>query len=312
MSVTSEVASGGFSQWLKGNVIVISTVFGVLLYAVFSIPPIVFYARLGTTPSEVGLSYTNILSGATLGALTMLGVSILLIYFILFYAVYLFILAWVTAMMVYWITTRSRLRGQDWELDAHQFDEKLAMIRDIYSKEKPSWTEVEQALRRRRELGGRKYLTPTEISERAGLNSQKIYLRVFLSKLSSISRSLRPRQWHAYALFLVIIILTGSLALIARAQAGQVLRGKNYFGSHVGLFEYHAEIVSVRPASGKPAKSVKYLAGKKVFLLGQNSQYIILYLPSCGSPNGWTMRIPVAAVIVTNIAEEAGHRSICS
>ena len=48
--------------WLKNNVIAVITLTGVFLYIIFSIPATIFYGRLGTTPSEVGFNYSNILS----------------------------------------------------------------------------------------------------------------------------------------------------------------------------------------------------------------------------------------------------------
>src|SRR5215467_11524945 len=81
--------------WLKSNPLLVITILGLLLYAVFSIPATVFYARLGTTPSEVGFTYTSILSGSTLGALLILGCFLLLIFYavnlVLLVAVYSFV-----------------------------------------------------------------------------------------------------------------------------------------------------------------------------------------------------------------------------
>jgi hypothetical protein len=56
-------------HWVINNPLVALTILGLLLYAAFAIPATVFYARLGTTPSEVGYTYATVLSGSTLGAL---------------------------------------------------------------------------------------------------------------------------------------------------------------------------------------------------------------------------------------------------
>ena len=127
------------------------------------------------------------------------------------------------------------------------------------------------------------------------LNSLKIYRRVIWSGLSLIKIALRPRRWYVYALFLIIICFTILLAVIANAQAGDV-KGEAYPEGQVGLFEYHAEIVDVRPVSANAAESIEDLAGKRVFLLGQNAQYIVVYSPASRS----TIRIPVNTEVVTS------------
>jgi hypothetical protein len=52
-------------EWLKGGGVVVITVIGLFFYAFLSVPAIVFYSRLGVTPTEAGLSYINVLSGST-------------------------------------------------------------------------------------------------------------------------------------------------------------------------------------------------------------------------------------------------------
>jgi len=58
------------------------------------------------------------------------------------------------------------------------------------------------------------------------------------------------------------------LTLIARAQADLILQGKTAFGSEAGLFDYHAQIVNIRPVSATTTKDVQELEGERIFLLG--------------------------------------------
>lgn len=52
-------------EWLKGGGLLAITIFGLFFYAFLSVPAIVFYDRLGVSPTEVGLTYSNLLSGST-------------------------------------------------------------------------------------------------------------------------------------------------------------------------------------------------------------------------------------------------------
>src|ERR1039458_1943915 len=56
------------SNWIKSSGLLSLTVSGIVLYVVFSISATIFYDRLGVTPSDVGVTYSNVLSGSTLAA----------------------------------------------------------------------------------------------------------------------------------------------------------------------------------------------------------------------------------------------------
>ncbi len=70
------------------------------------------------------------------------------------------------------------------------------------------------------------------------------------------------------------------LPALAFYQAGEVLDGKNYFGSRTGIFDYHADLVKVNPTSSIAVRSIQALQAEKLFLLGQNGQYIFSILAS--------------------------------
>jgi hypothetical protein len=295
MPVTSEAKPGGFSRWLQSNPVVIITFFGVLLYAMFSIPSIIFYARLGTSASEVGFTYASVLSGATLGTVFVLAGMVAAVFYIgAMILSLLYIALW--AAGVIWSWFNKELSKDDWELDADQFERKLKFARIIYFGKSPTWKKMESNLRRSRELHMLEGLTPAEASELEHLNSLLLYARVMNSSFYALRHWLRPRIWYVYALFLIITGTTIALAVTASNQADTVLHGKTYFGDQSGVFAYHAEIVYVRSASTDTAKSIQQLVGKRLFLLGENAQHIILYSSDFRS----TIRIPVNAVVVTS------------
>src|SRR6266849_363758 len=123
MPVTSEAKPGGFSQWLRNNPVLVVTIFGVLLYVMFSIPSIIFYARLGTSASEVGFTYSSVLSGAAFGAVVVLAILILVVFEIAYLAC-AFLVGGLWAAVIIWLLFHLELAIEDWELDAKQFERK--------------------------------------------------------------------------------------------------------------------------------------------------------------------------------------------
>jgi hypothetical protein len=198
--------------------------------------------------------------------------------------------------VIIWSLFHLELAIEDWELDAKQFERKLGFASIIYFGRKPTWAEMESSLRRRRELRRLEDRTPVEVSEFEYLDSKRNYVRVINSSFYALIHLLRPGIWYVYALFITIIGVTAVLTATAFFQADTVIHGKPYFGDQSGVFAYHAEIVYVRPVSTDIAKSVQPLVGKRLFLLGENAQCVILYSPDLQS----TIRIPVNAVVMTS------------
>jgi hypothetical protein len=197
------------------------------------------------------------------------------------------------AVIIWWMSHRELARD-DSELDADQFERKLKWTRFIYFGKRPPWAKMESDLRRSRELHRLEEVTPAEASELEYLSLKSPYFRIINSPFYVLRHWLRPGIWYVYALFLIITGVTIALTVTAGNQADTVLHGKIYYGNQSGAFAYHAEVVYVRSASTDTAKSVQQLIGKRLFLLGENAQYVILYSPDLRS----TIRVPVNAVVV--------------
>jgi hypothetical protein len=73
--------SGRLSSWLGDKAVAAVTLGGLAIYVILRLPYSIYYARLGTSPEEVGLSYLELLSKSTLG-LTVSLVTIALLVFI--------------------------------------------------------------------------------------------------------------------------------------------------------------------------------------------------------------------------------------
>jgi amino acid transporter len=296
MADTSDRTSREHLGWLKANVLVALTILGVLLYAVFSIPATYFYARLGTSPSEVGFTYASILSGSTLGALLILGCFLLLAFYLAYvvFALIAYLLMFRVAFS-YLLHPKILLAG-DQKLTADQFERKLRIIRKQYGKDQETWEQVETMLQRKRALKLIESPTSAEKLEIKNLNSKIVPLWV-ASKVSWVKRILRPRVWYIYALFLFLIAATVLLTIIAQVQADEVLKGETAVtGSQLGLFGYHVERVRIESIGPGNEQDIQRLAGKQVYLLGQNAQYVIVYIPE----QRLTVRIPTTDVIVTS------------
>jgi hypothetical protein len=164
MSVTPKATPSGFSHWLQGNVAVALTIIGALLYAMFWIPAIFFYAHLGTSPGEVGFTYSTVLTGSVLGTIAILGTLLIAVYYIVFVSLsVLLYLLWLLALI--WILFHPSLRKKDENLDADQFERKLRIAKRIYPRRDVPWSDVERLLRRRRELGRLENRTSAEAVE---------------------------------------------------------------------------------------------------------------------------------------------------
>lgn len=306
MSVSPETSTGGLFQWLKNNAAPAIAIAGILLYTVFSIPATFFYARLGTTPSEVGVTYTSLLSGSTLAVLIILASVIVFGYYIIIafilgtiFGYYVVITLGAALMFLF----DPRLLAKNQKLDAQRFDRKLKIIHLFYdhvgpfhNKREPIWLGVEGGLRRQWELSRKEDRTPDEDSELKLLVPRQIYMRGIAAYLSTIKRFfLRPPAKYVYPYLIVIITaITIALTMIAQAQADEVRAGKVYIGSEIGLLGYHAEKVIITPAVVPAKDYVQHEEG--VFLLGQTAQYVIVFSPQSQS----TERIPVALAIVTS------------
>ena len=157
----------------------------------FSIPAIYFYAHLGTSPSEVGYTYTSVLSGSVLGTIAVLGALLVIGY----YAIFLFLIIaanflWLVALG--WIVSHPSLRGKDQDLDSDQFERKLKVAKRIYLRKDVPWSDVERQLRRRRELGRLEKPTAAETSELKEIKKKVNYGNVVYSPINAIMYKLRP------------------------------------------------------------------------------------------------------------------------
>jgi hypothetical protein len=189
--------------WLINNPLVALTVLGLLLYAAFAIPATFFYARLGTTPSEVGYTYSTILSGSTLGALTIVGIFLGTALYVGQFTI-LFVIYTVLFRTAFGYLRNPRLIAEDWELDTDQFEHKLAIKRRHYTKDREIWNDLERSLRRRRALMMMENLSAAEESElqALGFKVPRLQGKYWMSLLI---RALKPRIWYIYLLLPALI-----------------------------------------------------------------------------------------------------------
>jgi len=282
-------------HWLINNPLVVLTILGLLLYATFAIPATVFYASLGTTPSEVGYTYTTILSGSTLGAVFIVLAFVLVLLYVVQFTI-IFVIYFLLLRFTFNYVRHPGLLAYDWNLDADQFEHKLAITKKIYAKDQATWDKIERMYRRRRAL--KKMENPSG-SEKSEMKALRFGIPKLQGKYlaSLFIRAVRPRAWHIYLLFPVLIFFTIIFTLMATNQADHVINGTaESTGGNVGLFEYNVEPVTIIPAQRENKQSIKPLVGEKLYLLGENAQYVILYVPQERS----TVRVPTAAVIISS------------
>lgn len=285
-----------FLRWLQRNSVVTLTVLGIFLYTSFDLPAVYFYGKLGTSPSEVGLTYSSVLSGATLGILVGVGSFILGVGLIIGAAVDL-----VTAACLINIVIRFSLHpsllAEDSKLNLEQFLTKLRIGRTAWMGSQESWNNFEQILSRRRELMLLDKPTP---ADRAELHQYRRITRlwvILIAPLFCLSPSWKvSRRWYPWAVASSVLVAIFITLLMANTQAEDVLHGRGYLGAQIGLLDYHAEKVTVTSISPGASDDLKQLVGKTTFLLGQTPQEVIIYAPS----SHHTVRIPIGLIAVSN------------
>lgn len=299
-------------EWIKESGILAITVTGLALYFFLSIPATLFYSRLGTTPEEVGINYVNLLSGSTF--------ELLVIFVLLASGVFLggFLLAY---FLIALYTFASMLHGLGiigWRQSREQrttwaFDNNLKIYRRVpeYLKTRAmfwpgfpkTFTELEAVMERRLELLKISNPAPEQSEELAHIESQlsfprkarrrKDLIRTFVTIILMIRHRIRILV-ASFGLVILIIVLP----VLAFVQAGQVHDGHAYFASDTGIFDYSADPVNLYPVASNPTTAaIAELGREKLYLLGQNTVYAVLYSPADHA----TIRVPITAVIITSV-----------
>lgn len=322
MSDKNHFSSAEILEWLKGSGVVAITLAGLFAYFLFSVPATVFYARLGTTPDEVGITYVSLLSGSTVEISVMLlflAAALITIAFTLSY-LSIPIRAARTAYLFHKKTgarqpSNQRL-GRRWLLTDQKFEDVIRWRRfhfeqnpDFYpalaslNRHGPqSFAEEEVLWRRERELWQLGVRTAEESTE-LDLIGFKLPLRkpgirslgssLVLPGVMTV-RGIRHYGRRASVLIgAIIIILLPAFAFI---QAGDITYGKTYIGNNTGVFEYRADEVKVYVISPNAALGIQAVQAQKLFLLGINAQDAIFYSPTARS----TIRIPIATIIIAS------------
>lgn len=295
-------------EWLKEGGLVAITITGLLLYVFLSLPATVFYTRLGTSPGEVGITYVSLLSGSTVELLAILiiltAIFLLvafLVAFVSFYARYSYI------TFIEWRPFRHILKKPLGQRTAEELEETISLAEKTLRR-LPELVEVAEVpdpdsyiastlahYRRMWELLQLDAPTQEQITELDDLRSNAPDLPDSPSELAwPLTKVWIRRRGRLLAAFFVVITVIILLPTLAFFQASQVLDGKEYFGHNLGAFDYRADLVEVNSTSPHPAPSIQSLTKKKLFLLGQNAQYVILYSSSDHS----TIRVPITSVII--------------
>ena len=323
MSNKYRFSSAEIVEWLKGSGIVAVTVAGLFAYFLFSIPATVFYARLGTTPDEVGITYVSLLSGSTVEISVMLLFLAAALIVIAFTFSYLTnpIRAARTANLFYKKTgTRkpsTQSWGRRWLLTDQEFEHVIRWRRfyfeqnpdfypalaSVYRHGPQSIDDEETDWRRERELWQLGVRTSEEFTE-LDLIDSRLSLRSKLGPRSFAGSLVLPgvmtvqgiRRYGRRASVLIVAIIIILLPALAFIQAGDVIHGKAYIGNSTGIFEYHADKVKIYAVSSNAAPGIQAVRAQKLFLLGRNAQDAIFYSPVARS----TIRIPIATIIIAS------------
>jgi hypothetical protein len=291
-------------RWVRANVLATLTILGILIYAVFSIPATYFYARLGTTPSEVGVTYSTIVSESTFGLLLLVALSLAALYYLFLIA--LVAITYSAGFWLLWAIVRHPiLRQKDEDLDEEQFKEKLIILQDAFHGTSEIWLEIELDLWRRRDIYGAKQRTLEDVAELRKNRNLRIYARMLWAGYRRARERLTPRSIKAIGTVIILgfAVICIMLTWIARIQSEEVEQGSRVFGTQIGTFDYHAQPVTLHPDSAGDEKILERLAGplsgpnSMMYLLGQNAQYLIIY----SWAENETIRVPVSEATVSSV-----------
>ena len=106
---------------------------------------------------------------------------------------------------------------------------------------------------------------------------------------------------YRVALCMAYFVALGVITTLAALSAIDVQNGGSA-GTLSKAFGYQADLVMVCPASTADEKKYQWLAGKKVYLLGETAQSAVLYLPYTDDfpYTDETIQVPIAAVIISS------------
>ena len=194
-------------EWIRASGLLLVTVLGILLYIVFSVPATIFYGRLGTTPGEVGITYSSLLSGSTFGILVIL-VVLTLAFFAVSFIIAFFTLGFRTQRFVYRSRfTLDKFKGRsNWQLTDEEFEQRLTAQGEFATNFPEfvgvNWDEEEARRRRIRELRMMGVRSADQQAELDALTNEQnaVSLRgVFHATLAATETSSRLRYRSATA-----------------------------------------------------------------------------------------------------------------
>jgi hypothetical protein len=284
--------------WIRDNGILALTASGIAAYVILTLPATVFYRRLGTTPDEVGITYTTLLGGST-PAMLLLATCLAAVFFALAAVLAILGLYLRTAPLMvrmFRVITSGPARSTDDE----KFEARISLLKDLYTKIpeladiRPGSPEEDiQKLRQARELAllGVRTEDQSKLQDQLAISTDMPLDRFW----TAVTNRVIQRWGRPLGVFSFAVVAFVLLPLSAYLQAGMVAQGKVDIVSDLGLVSYRAHPVTISPAT-LPAKDfVQPFSGQRLFLLGQNSEFVVLYAPASQA----TIRLPVASVIVS-------------
>lgn len=280
---------GGLRSWLSDLGALAITAIGLALYVAMRIPTAVFYMRLGTSPEEVGIGYTDILSRSTLGTLVCLVVGSVFVYSSLSYLS----IALVGTRTVAIARTLWNHEGDITTMDDAAFEARVVALRVVAAKHPVFFTRLAgdvdeycRRLRRRRELARLANPTDAEVSELASLQGLRTTVPQTLRAMLALGS---PSRRHVQRLIAVsAVVVLAALTTLATFEAEAVRDGDSPWLHEVPLFSFDAQPVELVPLDDPQAGLAELTRRSELFLLGRNDSVVVLY----DADSDDTLRVP--------------------
>lgn len=288
-------------SWAKDAGALVLTIVTALLYLALRLPTSIYLARLGASPEDIGIGYTELLLRSSIGVI---GAIVVVLFGLVVLALFVVPFA-INRRFNSMFSIIAKVRGNVEEMSDQDFEESAAVLRDELAPQFPEIFEangltIDEVLRRgtrRRELARQAELTPDEKQELLQLRRRLGHRFSFFYLVKLISRSAIRQALRGMVIGSLVIVTFAVLPVFASIEAGRVRDGRRPSIVAEQLLGYKGEPVAVFAASTTPPAEVQRVTAlNHLFLLGSTSAVVILY----DSDSDTTIRVPVDALVIVS------------
>lgn len=303
----SNTSLTGVARWVKDFGAIALTLLVALTYLALRIPTTVFLGRLGTSPEEIGVGYTDLILRSSAGVLVAI-VAVLVV----FVALTALVLPVMVGRSVTDLLLKLRATKPVVEMTDEEYAEYEAHLDRLFDED-PRFRDLTLYLgldrattatrdRRRRQLRIAKKtrsLTSEEAAELVALSKAPVSaVAVVGGAFRFYGRRFEESAvlvWRRSLVVALVVVAFLALPLFAYVESQGVRGGDRPTMVAAQLFGYRAEPVKIAPTETQPPAEVTRIAGLgKLMLLGVHHGVTVLY----DADAHVTLRVPSGSIVV--------------